>query len=365
MTVHFYYHTAFPADTNERRAFCRVARLLHERYGRDPADYFLIANIDPRHDTALKRLTQLDALLITPQSVAILDFKSCFAPFDGRDLEDPWRTSDGHDLFGGSDRNRNPYQQAENARHLWSRYLGKKSNAYFGARPVDEEDVSWEKAWEHLQSYVLIHPIMHPDAQPPTAKTLEGNHNWFHLHSVEDIIELTFTTVSKHLQLAPVEAEELIRLALYAEPWHDMDEILHVPIGSLFVYEPNRPLVTKPLYSYDEVTIGRKHSMHIRISNQMSQVSGYHARVEVQQGQVMLYDAGSLNGIYVNRQKLDKTQGLELCPGVRAFLGGKSKNACQVWFEPIKPLEHVPPTQKRLTFETNARPPSHDATPGQ
>lgn len=363
MTVHFYYHTPFPADMNERRAFCRVARLLHERYGRDPADYFLIANIDPRHDTALKKLTQLDALLITPQSVAILDFKSCYAPFDGRDLQVPWPTADGHFLYSGSDQNTNPYQQAEKARRLWSRYLGNKSKDFFGARPENEGDVSWPEAWRHLQSYVLIHPMMHPDAQPPTAKTLEGNHNWFHLHSVDDILVLTYTIVSSHLKLAPVEAEELIRLALYAEPWEDMDELLHAPIGSLFVYEPDRSLMTKPLYSYDEVTIGRTHAMHIRISNQMKQVSGYHARVEVQKGQVMLYDAGSLNGIYVNRQRIDGSQGIKLSPDIKVFLGGKGKNACQVWFEPVKPEEPVPKTRTRLTNETKLALPAHNAKP--
>lgn len=352
MTVHFYIHTPFPADMNERRAFCRVARLLYQRYGRDPTDYYLIGNIDPWQDTALRGLTQLDAMLISPQSVAILDFKSCFAPFDGRDLAGPWPTGDGHFLYGGSSQNANPYQQAKKARNAWSRYLAKKSRDFFPAGPVNEEEVSWAEAWRHLQSYVLIHPMMHPDAQPPTAEALQGDHNWFHLHSVEDVLELTFTIVSKHLQLAPGEAEDLIRLALYAEPWGDMDEILHIPIGSLCVYEPNRPLMTEQLYSYDEVTIGRAHTMHIQISNQMIQVSGYHARVEVQRGQVMLYDAGSLNGIYVNRQRIDKDQGVELCPGINVFLGGKGKNACQVWFLPVKPQGPVPKTRTRLTGKT-------------
>jgi hypothetical protein len=365
MTVHFYYHTPFSDDMNERRAFCRVARLLYERYGRTPTPYYLIANIDPWQDMALKGLTQLDALLIGPQLIAILEFKSCFAPFDGRDLNRPWFTPNGHALYSGGEQNINPYQQATKARYLWSRYLARKCQDYFPAGPVNNQNVSWPDAWQHLQSFVLIHPLMHPDAQPPTVEALQSNHKWFHLLGLEEVTELTYTAVSSRLQLTPDQAEQLIRFALYAEPWPEMDEILHIPIGTLCMAETGHPVKIRALFSQDEVTIGRSHKTDIHISAHMQQVSGFHARIEVINREVLLYDAGSLNGSYVNQEKIDNDQGVKLAPGVVVFLGGKGNNACQVWFEPVAPEESDPKPEAWLTNETRLRLTSQDAKPGQ
>jgi len=127
-----------------------------------------------------------------------------------------------------------------------------------------------------------------------------------------------------------------------------MDEILHLPLGNLFIYEPEKPLVKEQLFSYDEFTIGRSHTQRYQVSKATTQVSGHHAVVEINQGKVVLYDAQSLNGTYVNGQQVDRDTGVELSPGIRVYLGGKGKNACQVWFEPLA-TDTTLVTQTRLT----------------
>ncbi len=350
MTVKFFYHTHMPDDMNERRAFCRVARLLYQAYGRATDTYFLIANIEPKDDHALTGLTQLDAMLFGPKFVAIIDFKSRFEPFDARDLQGEWISPNGYVLYGGG--KVNPFQQAVRARQVWSEYLSRKSRDLFGHSRDRQFNASVQKIWRHLQSFVLVHPMLHPDCQLPTQE-LQANHNWFHLRSVDDVLELMFSNVSKRLVLTAVEAEQLIRYALFALEWEDMNEILHYPIGSLVIHEPNQPLVKEQLFSYDDLTIGRSHTQRYQVSSRTKQVSSYHARIEVHQGKVTLFDTGSLNGTYVHKKKLDSETGVELTPGLKIFLGGKGKNACQLWFEPVRLT--TSPTEDRMTNDTYSR----------
>ena len=88
------FFTHSPIDNmNERRALMRAARLLHERYGRDPDNHFaFIANIEPDRDPPLRpfQLNQLDGILLGRQLIAILEFKNYFQPIIGRQLSGPW-----------------------------------------------------------------------------------------------------------------------------------------------------------------------------------------------------------------------------------------------------------------------------------
>ena len=324
-------------DANERRAFCRIARLLHNRYGRTEANYYLVANIEPKDDYSLQRehLTQLDALLLGPKLAAIIDFKSCYQPFDARNLEGEWPIiPTGDPLHGGSFIN--PFQQAVNARRKWSHYFSSQSDLFFSQRKKELQIESWHDVWRDFNSFVLLHPLLHPDTQRPT-EALEKNHFWFHLRSVEDILELTFSCVSDKLEITSSEQEHLVRNALFAKEWTDMTDILHKPTGSIVIQEPDRSLVRHQVFCDDFFTIGRSYNQRIRVNRALKQVSGYHARIEVTQGQPVITDAGSLNGIFVNGKKVEGKQPVNMTPYLRVFLGDSDEQqACVVWFEPVK-----------------------------
>ena len=86
MTVAFYQHSPVE-DVNERRALCKVARNLKTYLDQTEEKFYLVANINPQGDSSLPpELTQLDGMLLGPNSVSILEFKTCYEPFDGRNL---------------------------------------------------------------------------------------------------------------------------------------------------------------------------------------------------------------------------------------------------------------------------------------
>ena len=74
-------------------------------------------------------------------------------------------------------------------------------------------------------------------------------------------------------------------------------------------------------------TIGRKPDNDIIIDNQA--VSGHHAQIKIQGGDVMLEDLGSLNGTYVNSQKISRAElfnGDMVLIGVHTILVFSDKN---------------------------------------
>ena len=113
MTVEFYVHTGQIEDMNERRAICRMARVLESVSTNLPDLYLFIANIDPDKDSQLRaqgKLTQLDGLLLGPKAIAIVDFKNYFDPIEAKNLNGRWyvRTRQRRQrVKGGS--HKNPY----------------------------------------------------------------------------------------------------------------------------------------------------------------------------------------------------------------------------------------------------------------
>ena len=346
-----------PGDANERRAFCHIARLLQQRYGRTNLNYYLIANIEPRADKRLpeNRLTQLDAFLLGPRVAAIIDFKSCYEPFSGESLEGEWFSPSGYALPGGSFIN--PYQQAKNAREKWTTYFTQKSNLLFDLPPLAIK--TWRDAWQKLNTFVLLHPLLHPDATLPV-NLLEKDHYWFHLKSIDSILELAFSCVSDEFVLTPAQQEQIIQHAIFAKDWTDMSEVLHNPVGALVVKEPNNPMVKYEVYHDDIFTVGRSHNQRIRVSRELKQVSKYHARIEVVQGKLIITDAGSLNGMYINETKVADGEAVVMSPYSKIFLGDHQANyACQIWYEPIN-LRKTSLTHGPVEYDPTELPPMVD-----
>ncbi|MCA9970821.1 MAG: FHA domain-containing protein [Anaerolineales bacterium] len=337
MPVEFYVHAPMPDNSNERRAACRVARLLYQQY-RDSEDHLLlVVNVDPAQAAVAPPahdLTQLDALLLGPNFVAILDFKNYFDPIESPSAHGAWYAVTRHGakkVLGGA--SENPLQQAYRARAAWSAYFQQVSAQFL----APERQQALHKAWPHLSFFLLFHPYLNARSRLPA---LGNADHWFHPRSIDQVTELAYALRSPLLRLTPAECRGLVLHGLRAQPWDDMAQLLPQQVlGYLMVSEPDsrRAPVRYPLSPFDAMTIGRSASVQghrVSSAGLSLQVSGRHAQVETTHQDVLLQDLGSKNGTYVNGQCLEAGQLVVLQPGQRAFLGNTDSQACHIWFEP-------------------------------
>lgn len=325
MSVYHYLHTPLPDDSNEWRAISRLTRLMERHFGQDPHPYTLIFNICPDENLITfegKRLPQLDVLLIGPKFVATIELKSCFEPVKADALEETWYGGD-HKLMGGNAPN--PFLQVRYARNIWFRYLAEQCAMRFPGIFAEE----WLNRWEHLSVFLLFFPYLHPDSALPPLLTAG---KWLTIRGLDDIAEIVFRTRSSRLIFAPATIQRLIKDILQARPWPEIARIRDDQIGDLFIYEPDQPLIRIPIHRYDDITIGRSSTQQVRINRHLRLISGAHARVEVQNGEVKVLDAGSKNGTYVNGRSIDSQQGVVLGEKEKALLGANSKKGIQIWY---------------------------------
>jgi hypothetical protein len=294
VSISYYLHTPLSDKSNEWPAISRLSRLMHRQFSKDPNQYSLIFNIEPDEKIITaegKKLTQLDALLIGPKFVAIIELKSCFQPIRAASLTAPWYAGDEEfKLKAGSAEN--PYLQVHYARHVWSSYLAEKCAYHFPGFQLTE----WQKRWEHLNVFLLLVPYLHPDSTLPPLEKASG---WLRLGSIDDIVDFVFDTRSERLGLGAATVDQMVTEILGAKPWVELERVRDEQIGSLYIAEPQRPLIRIPLYRYDDIAIGRSTTQLVRIHSQYRRISGAHARLEVQDGVVRLFDVGSKNGTYV------------------------------------------------------------------
>jgi hypothetical protein len=343
VSVSYYLHTPLPDDSNEWPAISRLSRKLQRHFGQDSSDYIVVFNIEPNKKIITaegKTLTQLDALLIGPKFVAIIEMKNCFEPLKAASLNGPWPCGT-HELPGGNALN--PFLQVQFARHVWASYLAEKCAYRFPGFRVEE----WRERWTHLSVFLLFVPFLHPDSTVPP---LEKAANWLKIGSIGEAADFAYCTRSDRLGLAPATSQTIVTDILGAKPWPELARMQDDRIGSLYIAEPNRPLIRIPLYRFDDISIGRSATQLVQIHEELRRMSKAHVRLEVQNGQVTLYDAGSKNGTYVkvNGRFQKVTPGHLLAENERALLGStNSKHAVQVWY-----TLHPQPTLKTIDTET-------------
>lgn len=349
MTVELYIHTELPNDVKERQATLAAARLLHEHFYDSPEVYFFIVNIEPKREKDFAGLTQLDAVLLGPRFITLLDFKNCFTPVIASDLETPWYTYGGdgmHQLFAGQ--NVNPFQQVRHARDVWSNYLRRSAEKALKTNRANQLRSAYEKgdAWSHLSACILFHPHLHPDSQIPP---LEKAYLWCHLASVDKLIALTFIIESNRLVLTTEERLNITRELFHARPWIENRLELHDFLGYLYVQEPGLDVVRYPLRSYEEFVIGRSRmaaNQGHQVAPQLTTVSSLHARLETDGRNVYLYDTGSKNGTFVNGRRLAPAIPTQLENKMHMVtLGPPDTETCKLWYIP----EVLPPSLPTIT----------------
>ncbi|WP_420631308.1 FHA domain-containing protein [Candidatus Leptofilum sp.] len=329
MSVSYYLHTPLPDNSNEWPAISRLGRLMQRHFGQAQDEYTLVFNIDPGRKIITAEgdtLTQLEALLIGPKFVSIIELKNCYEPLRVGSLTGAWLCGD-YELQGG--KSPNPFLQVNYARQVWSSYLAEKCAFHNLGFQLDD----WRRRWEHLSVFLLFVPFLHPDSVLPPLKKAAG---WLKVGGIDSVPDFAFQTKSKRLGLAPATINTIVTDVLGAKPWPELARVQDEQIGSLYIAEPDRPLIRIPLYQFDDISIGRSATQLVRIHRGFRRISKAHARLEVQNGEVALYDAGSKNGTYVklNGRFQQIKPGYVLSQNERALLGSKnSKRAVQVWYK--------------------------------
>ena len=125
MAVEYFVHGQ-PQHAHEEQALLNLAQLMQRAFAASDRFYLLAAN------ARLWRV-QVDALVLAPRAITLLELKSCSDPIYGR-AQGPWRvTPDGGVIRGGS--RDNPYQQVVAARETLIKYLDRNRRRFLdGAR---------------------------------------------------------------------------------------------------------------------------------------------------------------------------------------------------------------------------------------
>lgn len=330
MPVEFYIHTDLPKDGKERLALYRTARALYDEYKHTNELYILIANLDRSGNLTRTDLNQLDALLLGPYFIAILEFKNCFEPIIADSLKTPWYADKGNgqrELLGK--KHKNPFQQVEEARHRWANFLRTNASSFLPRRRAQELD----QAWYHLSACLLFHPYLHGQSTFPP---LGDASYWCHIGGVDEIIPFTQVMRSPELDLTAAERRTLVEELLYAQPWDEMNKTFQNIIGYLRTWEGDRATGRFPIRRYEQITIGRSSSVNgPYVSQTADLVSGVHALIESDNERAYVRDLGSTNGTYLEGERLQAETPIRLRPGVKLNLASSGSRGCQLRFKPL------------------------------
>ncbi|HBY95141.1 MAG TPA: hypothetical protein DEP84_14485 [Chloroflexi bacterium] len=335
MPFQIYRHSSIEA-LQESRAFYRVASLLHDHYHHHSRPSVVLVGNVP---TLRHGLTQLDAILFSEKFVALLDFKSCSGPIEGLDPDQPWRVI-GSDHVVRSGKAINPYRQIARARSAWIPFLANAAARL--PRMAAPHRHQLERAWRHLNGWILFYPSLHRQSQImyPQEDAL-----WFNILSTDEVLAYSFKTVST-LQLTAEEMDWFATEALGASRWFEHERILDNVIGCLCVVDAEGKAIAYPISSFDEFTIGRGAHQRIRVRAECRAVSNDHARIKADGHSVRIIDV-SRHGTLINGERIEKGREYLLEDGDRLVLGGNALLTCKLWFQTRWSGEDItPPTDE-------------------
>ena len=308
MPISFYFHTEVE-DMNERRALYRVARLLDQRFRPKTAQHVaLIANVKPKRTA---QMTQLDALILAENTVALVEFKNNPDPFDGSDPDGYWMIDD-TDFYVSGGSSINPYRQAQRAHERWRAFFVRNMD-----KVVPDAHRQKNLNWHHLNGYVLFHPYLHERSRERLMHPGK-DHLWLSFGSIDEVLQFMFTG-RPDLRLTPHEIETFARGVFKGQPWHELVDLLREFVGYVKVEQPNGPPIAYPLLAYDDLTIGRSHHNRIIIPEAFGHASSHHLRLVTQKKSVMAIDLNSTHGSFLDGEPFDK---LLLYDGAQVMLGG-------------------------------------------
>ncbi len=315
MSVHFYVQNKdFTTTANkEMWAVYRMARELIKIAG--TTDMILIFNIDPETSSRLKnsRLTQLDAVLLTPTLICNLELKHCYEEIRWSKVEGRCLKASGMPLVPKG--RRNPYQQVRNAREKWEPYLTAATKQFSsGWQPRIRQ------YFQGMHACTLLHPYLHPQSRTPK---FESADRWYYFGDIADInmqAARAILPVDKALPLSVLI--DIAKKCFDAQRWTTLEASLKQPIGQLIIKEPGNINNDKRLiHSYEEFLVGReaRNAPHLTLEN--PNASRTHLRIEVLQNKALrAYDMGSKNKSYLNEETVAE-EGKLMLDGETLYVG--------------------------------------------
>ena len=304
---------------HEEQALLKLAQLMQRAFGASDRFYLLAANV--RFWRA-----QVDALVLTPRAIVLIEIKSCGDPVYGR-ARGSWHvTSSGDRIRGGS--HNNPYQQVVATRETLIKYLDRNRRRFLAETRAGE----MAKRWGHVSVAILFSPHLHPDSDivvPPESRA------WLSVTGLNEAAEFLFSRFSPQLDLRPQELRLLAAQALHCQPWHDIETLLPpvVGYGHLWLLDENgRRTYAFPIV--DEASIGRSRDNGLVIPKRFGRTSRHHACLRVTGDEIWLVDNDSTHGTFVNRDPILPGQAHPLRHGDRISLGDAGHpGTCQLRFE--------------------------------
>ena len=318
MTVE-YFIQGQPQYTHEEQSILKLAQLMQRAFAASSRFYLLAANV------RFWRV-QVDALVLAPHAITLIELKSCGDPVYGR-ARGSWHvTPDGDRIRGGS--HDNPYSQVSVARETLSKYLDRNRRRFLSG----DRASGMARRWGHVSAGLVFSPHLHPGSDivlPPESRA------WLDVVGLNEAAELLFSRFSPQIDLRPQELRLLATKALHCRPWTDVEPLLSPGLnyGHLWLLdEAGRRSYAFPVV--DEATIGRSRNNTLVIPRRFGRTSRRHALLHIVGGVVWVRDADSAHGTFVNGERLRPGQERALRDGDRVTLGDTDHpDACRLRFK--------------------------------
>jgi|GEM_PF-4213273 len=290
----------------EREPVIQIARALHNHFSQTPKYYALLANVEiPSKGKGNTR--QLDAILVSEEGMAIIDFKSPNMPFTPTLDDRPWKYTNGKTVKAGA--SNNPFRQLEEQRHALYRFMQRLPDH------VDTNQLNkhfLKHAGRNLKSSKANKNFYHFDI--PGRIVLTGEHFdiphlkrehyqlWFDMIWQDECPELLKTmSFNKGIKLPRTMLNKMITDMFGLSPWIEIESLYRKPFGFLTGDVLRLPV---PLLN-STVTLGRNYHIAVRIGSEKKHVSREHATIKQSPDGPLLQDLGSRNGTWVNGEKLE------------------------------------------------------------
>lgn len=330
----------------EREPVTQIARSLHNQFSQTSKYYALLANVDlPSRGKGNTR--QLDAILLSEDGMAVIDFKSANVPFIPTFDNRPWLYKNGKTVKAGT--SNNPFRQVMEQRKALYRFMQRLPD-YVEKLQINKR--FRQHAGRNLKSKKVNKNFYHFDIQGRIVLTgerfdiepvkREHYQQWFDIIWQDDCASFTRSmTFNKGVKLSPETIRIMIEKMFGLSPWIELESLYQKPFGFLTGESLALPV---PLLN-STVKLGRNYSIAVRIAMEKTQVSREHAMITQTPEGSLLQDSGSRNGTWINGKRLERESSQLLKHGDVITLGKmKSGKASEqsMQFRYVTRLEQSP-----------------------
>jgi hypothetical protein len=293
----------------ERDPVIQIARTLYGQFANNPKYYALLANVQlPTGKRDHKR--QVDALLLSEDGMAILDFKHTHGSFVPTMDDRAWLYDNGKTVKSGTANN--PYRQLEGQREtLYQRLTELPTYVKLSQLPKPFQqhagrNLASNKSNKHFYHFEIPARLVLTGEHVPIPEFKRESHQrWFDILWMEDCAQFMKTmSFNKGIRLS----QDLLRVLVYdlfgVSPWVEVESLYRKPFG--YLSGTNLPVPTPLLQG--TVTLGRNSNLAVFIAPENKEVSRTHAIIRQTPEGAVIRDAGSTNGTWINGRKLAENE---------------------------------------------------------